>query len=155
MSGAGEHVHSQGAAHAPALFPKTGDIPGQGARVAGDVDHPPGRHAHDGVYYRGGKAFAGRVHADHIRTHALRLQAQGGLSRIGAQKAGVSHPVAPGVFHRVLNGRAHHLGAIDQLGPAGQDQADGPDAAVQVQYSLFPGQARQLQDAVVKDLGLA
>lgn len=64
----------------------------------------------------------------------------GGFPRVGAEKLRVSHAVAGGVGLGVLDGGGNDLGADGFPSPAGQDQGDGPDAAVEVQDRLRPGE---------------
>lgn len=140
MPGPWEEVRGLGLLHVIALLPQSRHVPRQRGGVAGDVDQAGGGHLGDGVHDLRGDALAGRVHADDVRPQAPAGQLLGGFPRVGAEKLRVGHAVAGGVGLGVLDGGGNDLGADGFPGPAGQDQGDGPDAAVEVQDRLRPGE---------------
>ena len=114
------------------LLPQSCHVPRQRGGIAGDVDQAGGGHLGDGIDDFLGDALAGRVHADDVRPQASAGQLLGGFPRVGAEKLRVGHAVAGGVGLGVLDGGGNDLGADGFPGPAGQDQGDGSDAAVEV-----------------------
>lgn len=154
MRGAGEHVHRHGLFEGVAPPGKPLHVPAQGAGIAGDVDHPLWAHIRDGVHHVLGQPLAGRIHAHHVGAHPLPLQVAGRLPRVGAEEAGVFNVVALGVGDGVVHRLGHHLGPPHHARLPGHDQADGADAAVEIQHRLRPGEAGELQGLAVEHLGL-
>ena len=154
MGGAGEHVHRLGFAEGIAQGGKALYVPGQGGRVAGDVHNPLRGHGGNGVHHVLGQALPGRIHAHHVGLHAPGGQGAGGLARVAAEELGVGHPVAQGVLPGVLHRLGHHLGAEHPARLPGHHQADGADAAVQVQHGLRAGETGEIQGPAVEHLGL-
>ena len=154
MLGAGEHVHRLGLPEHVAAPGEALHVPAQGGRVAGDVHHPIRGHVRDGVHHVPGQALAGRIHADHVGPHPLRRQAAGGLPRVSAEEVGVGNAVPGGVGDGVVHRLGHHLRPPDGPCPPGHSQADGADAAVEINHRLRPRQAGQLHRFAVEHLGL-
>ena len=71
MGSSGKKVYGDGFLKGIALFGKAFCVPGQGGRVAGDIDHPFRRHLHNGVYDVGGQPLSGRVHGNYVGTDPL------------------------------------------------------------------------------------
>ena len=154
MRGPGEHVHGQGLLGAVALGGQAGEVPGQGGRVAGDVDDPRGGHLDHGVDDRRGQTLSGRVHTDDIRPQALSGKALGGVGGVAAEKLCVGDAVAPGVVPGVLHSGGDDLSPHHPAGLPGHHQGDGADAAVEVQHGLPAGEAGKLHRLLVEDLAL-
>ena len=154
MGAAGEEVKGFGVDGAVAALLQQAEVPGQGGRVAGDVDDAPGRHLCHGLDDVGADALAGRVYDDDIGPRALRRQPHGRLARVGAEKARVFDAVALRVLLSVGNGRLNDLHADGRTGLPGQTERDGAGAAVEVQHRLRPVELRQLQGAAVEPLRL-
>ena len=129
-------------------------VPRQGGRVAGDVDHTAGRHGADGVDDVGRQPLPRRVHAHHVRADAPLFQVGGGFAGVGADKFHVAHAVLLGVGPGVLDGRRHDLRADDLFRPLCHHQTDGARAAVQVHHRLVARQSGELQGTVVQHLRL-
>ena len=154
MGCAGEEVGRLGGLEGVAPLGEQLHVPGQGGRVAGDVDQAAGGHVGDGLDDRQGQALPGRVHGDDLRAQAPGGQGLGGFAGVGAEEFRVRDAVAQGVGLGVLDGGGDHLRPDGPGGPAGQVQGDGADAAVEVQHGLPPRQPRQVQDPAVEDLCL-
>ena len=154
MGGPGKQIHRLGLDGPVAQLLQPFHIPGQGGRVAGDVDDAVRRHGGQHRRHLRGEPFAGRVHADDLGTHALAGQAGRHLPRVPAEEFRVGDTVAQGVGPGVLDGLGDHLRPDDMPGPAGQAQGDGADAAVQVQHRLLPGEPGEFQRQLVQPLRL-
>ena len=154
MGGAREQVHGDGPLDQIAQGAEAGEIPGQGGRVAGDIDDTGRGHGGGGFHHVGGQALSGRVHADDVGPQALGGQAAGGLSRVAAEETGVGDPVARGVLPGVLHRLGYDLRTDDLPGPGGHGEADGPDPAVEIQQNFPPGEAGKLRRFSVENLGL-
>ena len=100
------------------------------------------------------QALSWGVYGDDVRADALFLQAQGGLSCIGAEEFGVFDAVAAGVVFGVFNGLGHYLHAQDLSGLSGHGQGDGTHAAVEVQDQVVLGDVCQGDGGFVEPLGL-
>ena len=71
-------------------------VPGQTGTVAGDIDHPIGRHVADGLDGGFVQTLSGRIHHDDLGLIAFGGHFGGGLSCVGAQEPGVFDAVAGG-----------------------------------------------------------
>ena len=131
-----------------------GDVSCQGGGVAADVDQALGGHAGDGFDGVGVQALAGGIHGDHVRADARFLQAQGGLSGVGAEEFGVFNAVAPGVVPGVLHRLGDDLHPQHLSGRGGHGQGDGAHAAVQIQHQVVLCDAGQGNGGPVEPLGL-
>lgn len=154
MGGPGKHVHGHGLFRAVARLMQTADVPGQGRRVTGDIDHPGGGHIGDGVADFGGEAFAGRVHTDHVGAEPLHGQVLGRRARVAAEKIRIGDAVPGGVGLGVGDGGGNDLRTDDLARAPGHDQRDGTDTAVEVQHQLVPGESGKRQGLFIEDLCL-
>ena len=100
MLGAGEHIHRLQTVDPVAFFAEDGRIPGSGGAVAGDHDHPFGRHLGDGVKQRGFAAFAGRVENDDVGAKSL-----GGKTAV-ANNDQIVEGISIGVYKAVMAAKA-------------------------------------------------
>ena len=131
MAATGEQISGHGVFDAVATLFQQGHIPGQGGRIAGNIDDAPGCkpvERFDGI---GIQALSGRVHHHNICLGALLFQLQRRLACVAAEKFRVFDAVALGVVPGILHCRFDHLYA-DHL-PCGfcHSQGDGSYAAVQ------------------------
>ena len=140
MGAPGEQVERLRVLELKALFLQQGHIPGQGGRVAGDVDQPSGGEAGDGFDGIGVEALPGRIHHHHIGLDTLLFQLQGGGTGIGAEELGIFDAVALGVVLRILDGLGDDLHTDDLARGPAHGQSDGAHAAVEVQDGVLPGE---------------
>ena len=129
-----EHIHRGAGGRGVAPGVKQRQIPGQRARIAGDVYDPVWLHAGRRVDDLRGQALSGRVHHDDLRPQApppQLIRRLGGVSADEFTSLGesIALRVFQGVFHRVGN----DLGPDDPGAPGGHAQADGARAAVEIQ----------------------
>ena len=154
MCASGEQVCGLSGNKAEPPFFQQCHIPGQGCRVAGDVDQTAGGHAVNCLDGIGVQALSRRVHGDDIRVNPLLFQLQSGLACIAAEKLRVMDAVAsgvvPGIGHRLLD----DLHADDLARGAGHGQGDGAPAAVEVQHQIIPGDGGLFDGSLVQPLGL-
>ena len=154
MAAPGEQICCHHLFHPEALVFQEGGVPGQGGGVAGDVDQAFGGHLGDGLDGILAQALSWGVYGDDVRADALFLQAQGGLSCVGAEEFCVFDAVAPGIVFGVLNGLGDHLHAQNLSGLSGHGQGDGTHAAVEIQHQVLFGDVSQGDGGFVKPLGL-
>lgn len=151
MRGSREQIHGLGADRGVAQRTEPLYVPGQGSRVAGDIDHALRGHAGDHVHHLRGQALPGRIDHRQVGPDALPLQPDGQLGGVAALEAGfISQTVPAGVFPGVLHRLGHHLHPDEPLCPLGQGEADGADAAVQLHHRLPPGEGGKVQGAPVE-----
>lgn len=103
MVGIGKHVHRLDAADAVAALADHVQVPGQGLRIAGDVDNALGRCFQQGADEALVAAGAGRVHEHHIGPVAVRDHLLHVFPRVPLGKPAVFHAVEPGVDNGVLH----------------------------------------------------
>ena len=150
----GEHVHGPDAADAVAARGQHLQIPRQGLRVAGDVDHPVGGGLQQGLEKALIAAGAGRVEEDHVRPVAVPHHVLHIFPRVPRGEPAVFDAVCPGVCDGVPHRVPVELHADDLSGPAACCDADGADAAVGVQHRLRARQGGKVHRRLIEHLGL-
>ena len=131
------------------------EVPRQGLRVAGDVDHFRRCHLADGrqEFFRGARSR--RVHHDDVDLFAGGRHVGDEAGRVARIKLDVLDIVPPCVGLRVPDGGLVEFDADDPLrAPRGGDDADGPGAAVRVEERLVAREAGEVHRRIVEDLGL-
>ena len=116
------------------------EVAGEGGGVAADVDHPVGRHLHDGVDQLRGQPLSRRVDNNHVRSDALFPELFGGICRVAAEESRVTNAVVGGVALGVFDRLGDDLDADQRLAFVRHGQADGARAAVQVEQRFAAGQ---------------
>ena len=154
MGAAGEEVGGHGVLQPIATLLQQRHIPGQGGRVAGDVDDSSGCHFGQGFDGVGVQALPGRVNHHHIGDDALLFQFQSRLACVAAEKFRVFDAVSPGIFLGIQHCLLHHLHADDLAGGFCHAQRDGAHTAVQVQHQVIFGNLRLGNGGFVEPLGL-
>lgn len=96
-----------------------GDIPGQGGRVAGDVDDTIRFHVSEGFQDHRGAAGSWRVDYHNVGTDALVVETRHDIGGIAYDEFCVLDAIIPGILLRVLDGRLHDFNAVDLTGLAG------------------------------------
>ena len=86
MGTAREHVKAFRALCGKTTLRKKAEIPCQCGGIAGDIDKTGGGKVRNGVYERGGEAFARRIHDDGIWQSAAAAQLGSRLCGIGAEE---------------------------------------------------------------------
>ena len=147
MCRSGKKVHPLGLDRVITQVVQTVYVPGQGSRVAGDIDDSLRRHTGQNGRHMGRESFPGWVHTDYLGTDALFRQLLGHRPGVAAEKLRVVNSVAFGIFFGILNGLGDDFRPDDPPGPPCQGQGDGADAAVQVQNDLRPGEPGKVQAA--------
>ncbi len=150
-----EHVHRLHLVQHEALLDQPGEIPGQGLRVAGDIDQPARRHGDQGLQYGLVTALARRIHHHHVGTHPFGMQGRHQLLRLADVELGLLDAVEGRVAAGVADGALHRLDPHHLGGLAGQEQGDGADTAIDVEHRLVAGQLAILQCLGVEHIGLA
>ena len=154
MGCSGEEVHGHGFFGLIAQGGEAAQIPGQGGGVAGDVHNAFGGHGRHRLHHVGGQSLSGRVHTDHVGPHPLRRQLAGRFSGVAAEEPGIENAIPFGILFCVLNGLGHHFRADDRPGLTGHGEADGTDAAVEVQHCLTAEELGKLGRLAVENFGL-
>ncbi len=144
MCAVGEHIHRREALGAVAFLGQESEVAGHRLGVATDVDDALRGHAGHALEEGGSRALPGRVHEDDIDLLARVGGFPDPCGGVSGKEAGVLHAVVLGVADGVPDGVPVHFHAHHLPGLVRGRQADGADAAVEIQHRLRPGEAGEL-----------